>query len=434
MDGDQQMESDYGLENALRAQEEARKAITTGQYQQAMESVREGLECLEPLPPSEAKDGVRFGLILERGWAKRFSAEFESALADFQLVRAEAQAPSRRTGALVGVGDAYSKLGEYGLAAEAYQQALEEAEEIGDTLSRIRGWKGLGSIYWRQGRMEDAIQTLNRARAFLREQPNAFELGDVMLSLGIAYNFSGRFDQAIDAYREALDCFRSVGLDHGVVLALNNLGEVHQELYDLDTALRYHREALEAAGAVEVLSIEVDVRRNIGVDLARMERYSEAMSYLEQALALARERADRDVAMQVLYSLGDAYLRQGQVDRAVALARELEAEATAVQGEFHLTRAKLLWGRAYLAQGNRQQAQAVLQDALANAHALPSRILLWELHAALGRASVDPEVARIHLQIAADFIHQTIEPLSDARIRTGFLERPEVKAVLRAVG
>jgi tetratricopeptide (TPR) repeat protein len=193
----------------------------------------------------------------------------------------------------------------------------------------------------------------------------------------------------------------------------------------------YHQQALEAAGAVEVRSIEVDVRRNIGVDLSRMERYSEAMSYLEDALGQARERADRDVAMQVLYSLGDAYLRQGQVDRAMALAQELAAEAEAVQGEFHLTRAKLLQGRAFLAQGDRQRAQAVLRDALTNAHALPSRILLWELHAALGRASVDREVARIHLQIAADFIHQTIEPLSDAQIRANFLERPEVRAVLR---
>jgi ATP/maltotriose-dependent transcriptional regulator MalT len=148
---------------------------------------------------------------------------------------------------------------------------------------------------------------------------------------------------------------------------------------------------------------------------------------------MARERADLDVVMQVLYSLGDAYLRQGQIDRARAMVRELEAEAEAVQGEFHLTRAKLLQGRIFLAQGDRQLAQTVLQDALTNAHALPSRILLWELHAALGRASVDPEVARIHLQIAADFIHQTIEPFPDARIRSNFLERPEVKAVLRGV-
>jgi tetratricopeptide (TPR) repeat protein len=155
------------------------------------------------------------------------------------------------------------------------------------------------------------------------------------------------------------------------------------------------------------------------------------MNYLENALVMARERQDQDLALQAIYSLGDVYLRQGSTTRAMEQANQLEAEAKAMQGEFHLTRAKLLKGRAYLALGDRKKAQSILQDALANAHALPSRMLLWRLHAALGRASQDPEVARIHLQIAADFIRQTIEPLSNANMRGNFLARPEVQAVLR---
>jgi tetratricopeptide (TPR) repeat protein len=420
------------LDAASEKQQQARAAIVSSQYQRAIRLVEQGLELLEPVPASESREETRFALLLERAWALRYKGDV-SALADFEEVLRDSPVASQRTEALVGIGDCHVKQGDYAAAEKAYRQSLEEAEATGDETGAVRGWKGLGSLYWRQGRIEEAIQTLTRARAALQRGRDIFELGDTLLSLGISYNYSGRFSEAIATYKEALDCFRSLGDNHGVALALSNLGEVYQELNDLETALQYHEEALDMSTEVEASTIEVDVLRNIGVDLALMGRYSEALSYLEQALTLAREREDKDVALQVVYSLGDAFLRQGRVDRAMGLAGELEAEARATHSELHLTRAKLLQGRGYLARGDRSSAQAVLQDALSNAHALPSRILLWELHAALGRASAEPEVARVHLQIAADFVEQTAEPLSDAKLRASFMNRPEVQAILRAL-
>jgi tetratricopeptide (TPR) repeat protein len=421
------------LESATHRYQQAHAATTTGRYSDALRLVEEGLDLIASLPPSEEREHLRFALTLERGWARRFLGDY-TALSDFQDVRQNSPVHAQRSEALVGIGDCYSKLGDYIAAENAYNQALEETRDTGATLCRVRAWDGLGTLCWKQGRMDEAVRLLTQARMALRHTRDAFVLGNVLLSLGIAYAFAGRLDQAISAYEEALDCFRSLDDGHGMALVLNNLGEAHQELFNVESALHYHEEAVRLASNLGILPILLDATRNMGVDLVLMGRYSEGMMCLEKALAQAREAGDKDLALQALYSMGDASLRQGRVAQALDLAAQLEAEASAVGSALHITRARMLRGRIHLAQGNRRAAQAVLQEALTSAHALPSHLLLWQLHAALGRASEDPEVARLHLQIAADFIHQTADPLPDPALRARFLEAPEVQAVLRAAG
>ncbi len=413
--------------------EGAWEAITSGRYQQAVQLTTEGLDLLDTLPPSPERDHLRFDLLLERGRARVLAGDY-AALSDFESVRAQSPDPDQRARALIGIADCHNGKGDYVVAEEEYQTAIQEAEAGGYALPQIRALIGLGTLCWKRGRIEEALHFLRQARLILQRSPDLFEMGRALISLGIAYNFAGQLEQSITSYEDALKCFRSLQDDHRAAAVLNNLGELYQELRDLDRALRYHEEAARLADQAGADRIAIDVTRNIGVDLLLMGRYSDAMFCLNRALSRAREIGDKDLILQALYSLGDAFLRQGEVGRALALARELADEANAVRSEIHAARAKLLQGRAYLAQGDRATAQHILQDALGDAHAIPSRWLLWQLHAALGRATEEAHIARVHFRIAADFIHQIIEPLTDWEIRSRFLSQPEVQAVFQQDG
>ncbi len=430
------MSQNWNVPFSLRAAEQAlmlaQEAVYAGRYDQAVQLASEALDLLDSLPPSPEREHLHYGLLLERGRAHSLAGNYE-AIADFQRVREESSDPDQRTQALIGIADCHNGLGEYGLAEQEYLLAEREAAET-QGLNLVRAWIGLGVLRWKQGRIEEAIRTLRQAQLHLRQTPDAYELGRVMINLGIAYDFAGQFGQAIEAYEEALKCFKAVGNDHRAAAVLNNVGELFQELRDLDRALAYHEEAAKLADQAGADRIAVDVTRNIGVDLLLAGRYSEAMMCLNQALARAREMRDKDLILQALFSLGDAYLRQGEVQRALAVASELADEALAVGSELHLARAKWLQGRAYLALGERTMAQQILQEALGNAHALPSRWLLWQLHATLGRATDSLQLAQVHLQIAADFIQQISDTLTDPNLRNLFLAQPEVRAVLQWVG
>jgi len=408
----------------------AKEATVSGRYQQAAQLATDGLDMVDALPPSPERDLLRWDLLLHRGRARFLMGDY-AGLSDFQTVRDHSSDPVQQAEALVGAADCHNGMGSYAVAEEEYQTALREVEASGSDICRIRAWIGLGTLYWKQGRIEEAIRILNQARSALQRTPDLYELGRVLLGLGIAYDFAGQVEEAIAAYEDALKCFRSLQDDHRTAAALNNVGEIYQELRDLDRALPYHEEAARLASQSGAERISIDITRNIGVDLLLMGRYSEAMLALNQALSQARAIRDKDLALQALYNLGDAFLRQGEVERALAIARELADEAAAIHSELHAARARLLQGRAYLAQGDRSMAQNILQAALGHAHAIPSRWLLWQLHAALGRATDDPEIARIHFRIAADFIHQIADPLSDPDLRSRFLSQPEIQAVIR---
>ncbi len=410
--------------------QDAKEATVSGRYQQAAQLATDGLNMVDALPPSPERDLLRWTLLLQRGRARFLMGDYD-ALSDFEAVRAQSSDPVQRTEALIGIADCRNGMGDYLTAEEEYQIALREAEANQSDISCIRARIGLGTLRWKQGRLEDAIHTLNWARTALQGAPDLHELGRTLLGLGIAYDFAGQLEEAINSYEDALKCFRSLHDDQRAAATLNNVGELYQELRDLDRALHYHEEAARLASQSGAERVSIDITRNIGVDLLLMGRYSEAMMCLNQALSRARAIRDKDLALQALYNLGDAFLRQGEVDRALAIAGELADEADALRSELHAARARFLQGRAYLARGDRSMAQSTLEAALGHAHAIPSRWLLWQLHAALGRATDDPEIARIHFRIAADFIHQIADSLSDSQLRSCFLSQPEVQAVIR---
>lgn len=418
------------LENVRQLLRRAQEETASGHYQQAIHLTTEGLDLLEPLPSSPEQEDLRWELLLHRGRARFLMGDY-AGLSDFQTVQAHSSDPVQRAEALVGVADCHNGMGLYAIAEENYQTALREAEASGSALCRIRAWIGLGTLRWKQGRIEEAIRILKQARSALQRTPDLHELGRVLLGLGIAYDFAGQIAEAITTYEDALRCFRSLQDDHRTAAILNNVGEIYQELRDLDRALRYHEEAMHLASQSGADRIAIDITRNLGVDMLLMGRYSEAMMALNQALSRARAIRDKDLALQALYNLGDAFLRQGEVGQALDIARELADEAAAIRSELHAARSQLLQGRAYLAQGDRPMAQNVLQAALGHAHAIPSRWLLWQLHAALGRATDDPQIAQVHFRIAADFIHQIADPLSDPQLRSRFLSQPETQAVIR---
>ncbi|MGQ9467249.1 MAG: tetratricopeptide repeat protein [Anaerolineae bacterium] len=418
------------LENVRQLLRRAREETASGHYHQAVQRTTEGLDLLDSLPSSPEREHLRWELLLHRGRARFLMGDY-AGLADFQTVRDRSPDPVQRAEALIGVADCHNGMGSYAVAEEEYQTALQEAEASRSDICRIRAWIGLGTLCWKQGRIEEAIRILNQARSALQRTPDLHELGRVLLGLGIAYDFAGQIEEAIAAYEDALKCFRSLQDGHRTAATLNNVGEIYQELRDLERALRYHEEAIRLASQSGADRVSIDITRNLGVDMLLMGRYSEAMLALNQALSRARAIHDKDLALQALYNLGDAFLRQGEVDRALAIAGELADEAAAIRSELHAARAQLLQGRAYLARGDRSTAQNILQAALGHAHAIPSRWLLWQLHAALGRATNDPQIAQVHFRIAADFIHQIADPLSDPNLRSRFLSQPEIQTVIR---
>ncbi|VAW34309.1 hypothetical protein MNBD_CHLOROFLEXI01-2610, partial [hydrothermal vent metagenome] len=80
--------------------------------------------------------------------------------------------------------------------------------------------------------------------------------------------------------------------------------------------------------------------------------------------------------------------------------------------------------------GNLSTAEEQWHQALFLAHETENRMILWQLHAALAQIAELPNLATVHIRIAAEVIYQIAEPFTDEALKTGFLTAVPVTAVL----
>jgi tetratricopeptide (TPR) repeat protein len=232
------------------------------------------------------------------------------------------------------------------------------------------------------------------------------------------------------AFKISIQLSRELGRQVSLVSALNNLGECHQLLFDLEQALIYHQEGLALAEEAHFRLIEADLCRNLGLDLSYLGRGEEGLVYLQRALAIAEEVKTLDIQLYSLYALALAEVKRNSLEIAYNYIQELQALAAESQTRGHEANALHALGLYHQRQGNVDAAEEVWQQALFVAHETGKRVLLWQLHAALADIAATPNLANAHRRIAAEVIQQIAEPLEDEALRQTFLTAPPVAAIL----
>jgi tetratricopeptide (TPR) repeat protein len=334
------------------------------------------------------------------------------------------------------LGDVAEWRGHWPEAISNYTESLREGMAAHDLLAIGRAHRGLGVVNRRQANMEKALNHLTQALAAFRQAGDVREQGRVLTTIGETRHDQGEYQSAILAHSEALTILESIKDRRRAIVALNSLGACHQALYDLERAIEHHRRALRLTEEYVTGpdSIKPDIQRNLGMDLVEIGRPDEGQRQLEAALAGARQSGQREQEALALYHLARAHLVAGRTDAASQILDELGALAEALAADRFRALAAFAQGELLLGRGDRPAAVSALNEAMLAAQSAMDRSVLWKLHAAMSHVVDDPAIARVHAQIAADFIRQTAEPLQDFRLKAGFVQAAPVAAVLRAAG
>lgn len=388
----------------------------------------------EMLAHSEMPDMLHARLLEYRGESYWLLSEFDQAEADYMASIAASTDQDQIARARVRLGEVADFRGEYDRSAQIYQEALEEGTAVNNVMVIGRARRGLGILSRRQGNTEQALNHLTQALAAFRQAGEAREQARVLTSLGRTRHARGEYQYALSNHQEALKIFESLADRWRIVQSLNDIGECHQSLYDMPNALQYHQQALLLADKYGADLIKPEIQRNLGIDLLEHGRYEEGLAHLQQALHGARALHNREQEALVLYHLTRASFQREDTATAETLANELNEVAQALTADRYHVLAALAQGELSFLRGDQVAAVAELNKAMLSAQATMDRGGLWKLHAIMSNIIADEAVASIHLQIAADFIRQTAEPLQDPHLKACFLQAPPVLAVLHAAG
>ena len=223
-------------------------------------------------------------------------------------------------------------------------------------------------------------------------------LAMVTRNLAIADQLSGRLDNAVRGFEQALAVFSQTGDRENTASVLQHLARArlergeHQAATELlADALRLVQEAPHGRLRAEGLYLTGDASLAVGAP-------ARAVAAFDQALAIVRELGDPVGQAYVLRGLGVARLRLGELGAARA-ALERARELAAAAGE-QMAEAQALLGLSELALANddprrasalAQQASGAFREIGAPLYAKRALSLLASARAALGDGSAGPD-------------------------------------------
>ena len=281
------------------------------------------LLCLFLCAPAFSAEVVAspWGEHLEAGSAALDKADYARAIAEFkkslELIPAKGPGLSDRALAAEGLGVAHCRLGRYAQAEVEFRYSLAVRREMSEPeTSRLAvAFTNLGTICYYTGRLDEARHYHLEAMRINERLygPGSAIVANDLNNLATIYITQGRFAQAEQLLRRAIDIFQSRGrFDRRLPVFMRNLADVFSQLHRYKEAQALQEETLDLEREVEGRS-----HPDVGITLSQM-----AIS----EVALKRcEAADRDVqeAIVILRStFGEQHPHTAQAYFASGLANE----------------------------------------------------------------------------------------------------------------
>jgi len=204
-------------------------------------------------------------------------------------------------------------------ALELYERARASAIELGDDELRAAIENGVGSVYCQRGiftqaRASFAVASELAVSAKLR--------GRIQINIGALALLLGDVDEARESYERAVELLDSINDEEALTLALHNLALAHSEEQDFEAAEKAFERCLVLAEKRGDKSVMAGAMLNQAELRCEAERYPEAIERSEKSLALFGELEDESGRAAALRVQGEIYRKMHQLEEAEPRLKE----------------------------------------------------------------------------------------------------------------
>jgi tetratricopeptide (TPR) repeat protein len=200
------------------------------------------------------------------------------------------------------------------------EEALRLATREGRGITPIIAHSYLGELCLAQGDLEHAIRVLEQGLALCRASGSQTNVRVIAASLGYAYALHGRLAEGHALLEEANSLNIRTGALARHARRVTWLSEVCRLAGRYDEAWQHARQALDLARQCKERGNEALALHQLGVVHAHADPPDvvQAKSYCQQALALAEELGMRPLVAHCHLGLGTLYTKTGQWEQARA--------------------------------------------------------------------------------------------------------------------
>lgn len=202
------------------------------------------------------------------------------------------------------------------------ETSVAAARRLRDRTVEGRSLINLSIPHWHCGRFTEALECARSALEIAEEVGDTPSLGMCQGRIGMLLNSLGRYTEAIDHHELALRIYRAAGIRREESTTLSSLSLAH-------VALGRYEDALDAARASVTIDHELGDRGGEAIGLVNvasaylgLARYDSAGTMLDRAMELAHEVGSPNAEAVVTAHHCDLYLRLGRYDDAEETGRQ----------------------------------------------------------------------------------------------------------------
>ncbi len=206
--------------------------------------------------------------------------------------------------------DVLGKTQNYEKAIDLALNALYFAEESGQKTLMFRSYITLGTVYYYSGDYAKSLVYRNKRYQLAEDMGSEMKMARALNSLGITLNEMGEWDRAKEKFLKSLAVRKKMKVQNRKAIALleMNIGAIHIEKGNLDSAQFYFNKAKETDGSI-IASLDYNV------DLAKLYFLQNRGRETEKQMIKADDLAEKEEnVFKRLYNLDNLkqyYLSKG---------------------------------------------------------------------------------------------------------------------------
>jgi tetratricopeptide (TPR) repeat protein len=205
--------------------------------------------------------------------------------------------------------------GDFQKAGKIFKEVLVYMREIGDQEAEIRALLHLIQVYEKLNDDNQCVKFAKEGLAVAKETNlDPFVFSENLISA--LYRLE-KVDEAHQATTDAIEMARAEKNREKEVNFLLSLGESYMVTEQLEEALETYQQALDGAQRLQRQVDRAYLSGRIGVILAELERFDQAINYHQEAIRLAREHNQPELEGEQLSLLAMAYMDNGELDTAL---------------------------------------------------------------------------------------------------------------------
>ena len=302
----------------------------------------------------------------------------------------------------------FGETGDHLLAHSTLEKALVIARDIEDRHREMIHMGNLGGIHLLTANLEDASRCYNSAVDFARELGDRRSEAGYLNNIGMLAIRVGDQNQIIDVFETVQNISQEIGDLKGQLNALNHLIEAYSELGREEIVLTYTKNARKLARSLESTQ-GAPYDKAVIAQLLKMNRSSEAIEELGDALQTARDTSDPMNELELLTNLGNTYFEKEMVEDALQTWEEAHRIAAELNKSHDRARLLGCLGTAYAELGDLKKSIDFSNRSLTLALEIEDRRTVGEQQISLAFSHRDLK----QIGKAKDYCRQAIQTFSE---------------------